>query len=85
MGSTIGWVPRSYVEPISEEMADALKAIRSDMRLSTQVWDSTPHAGSASSLRPSFVFGSPDMSVLSDTESWDQRSVRGIASIIISM
>jgi len=76
MGSTIGWVPRGYVEPISEDMAQALKNVHRELRASSEVWDSSIHGGSASSLRSSFGFGSPDMSVLSlgDNESWTRVS-----------
>lgn len=39
MGKTVGWVPRGYVEPISEAMADTLKTVRRDLRETADAWD----------------------------------------------
>ncbi|KAG8969725.1 hypothetical protein FRC03_001070 [Tulasnella sp. 419] len=70
MGSTIGWVPRGYVEPISDAMAETLKSVRRDLRANTADWDSASIAGpSTSSLRSSFSY-STGSSIARDTD-WD--------------
>lgn len=49
MGSAIGWVPRGYVEPISDAMAETLKSVKRDMRSAastTDDWDSASALGS---------------------------------------
>ncbi|KAG9011301.1 hypothetical protein FRB93_003103 [Tulasnella sp. JGI-2019a] len=39
-GTTIGWVPRGYVEPISDTMAETLKTVKKDLRVTADSWDS---------------------------------------------
>lgn len=49
MGSTIGWVPRGFVEPISDAMAESLKSVQRDLRSarasSPDGWDSASALG----------------------------------------
>ncbi|KAG8886578.1 hypothetical protein FRB98_001226 [Tulasnella sp. 332] len=45
-GTMIGWVPRGYVEPISDAMADTLKTVRRDLRATADSWDTTNRSNS---------------------------------------
>lgn len=76
LGSTIGWVPRGYVEPISEDVAEALKSVRHDLRDPSDAWDTASNYYQGS-YRSSFGYGSETSSILSDPDAWDQRRVRG--------